>query len=178
MKKRKRAHLRPYTEQQLAGLRASTSARKQATIERLRDAIERLKSKKQTITAQAIYLECGLQYSSYARNAEALALFRANSTHLVKKKKRARRKGDNDEVVTPVPRDSLMAYKKSQLVARLRDAEQQIQELKKQQSVLTDACLQRDAQVAELKALLADLEPYRSFIERMRVRIHQEERNG
>jgi RNase adaptor protein for sRNA GlmZ degradation len=65
---------RTYSEQQLTGLRASTSARKQETVERLRAAIESLKSKKQAITAQTIYAE--------ARAADALSrLSRARLAH-------------------------------------------------------------------------------------------------
>ncbi len=71
---------RSYSEEQLAGLHASTTARKQGTIERLRAAIASLKEKKQDITAQSIYAECGLHYSSYVRNEEAIALFRTSST--------------------------------------------------------------------------------------------------
>ena len=48
-----------YSEAQLSGLRASTSARKQVTIERLRTALEALTAKKQAITVQSIYEECG-----------------------------------------------------------------------------------------------------------------------
>jgi hypothetical protein len=58
-----------HTEAQLAGLRASVAARKQETVERLRTAIVSLKEKKQDITAQTVYAESGLHYSSYVRNA-------------------------------------------------------------------------------------------------------------
>jgi hypothetical protein len=165
----------PASEQQLAGLRASATARKQETVERLRTAIESLKSKEQAITAQNIYAECGLHYASYVRNDEAIALFRANSTHIVEKKKRARRKRATNDDSPQAPRDSLMAYKKTQLVTRLREAMQQIQELKQQQAVLVDAYLQREARVAELEANLKELEPYRSFVEQVRIRVRQEE---
>ncbi len=181
MKKRVSSHRRPdrrtYSEQQLTGLRASTSARKQETVERLRTAIESLKSKKQAITAQNIYAESGLHYSSYIRNVEAITLFRANSTHLSEQKKRTRRKRNTGEVATLLPpsRDSLLNYKKPQLVTRLREAELQIQDLERQLATLADACLQRDARVVELETKLAELEPYRSFVEQIRLRVQQEE---
>jgi hypothetical protein len=113
---RKRYALHTPTETQLAALRNSTTARKQATIERLRTAIASLKEKKQEVSVQTVYEECGLRYAAIHRNSEALALFRANSTSLVTKKKRSRRKGSSPDQVTMTPRDPLLAYKKPQLV--------------------------------------------------------------
>src|SRR2546423_7216634 len=92
---------RTYSEEQIAGLRASTSARKQETVERLRAAVESLKNKQQAITAQSIYEESGLHYSSYVRNEDAIALFRANSTHLTLQKRRTKRKGKTGENALP-----------------------------------------------------------------------------
>lgn len=163
-----------YPEHRLAGLRMSTSARRQETIERLHEAIESLKSKKQAITAQTIYAECGLSYASYARNPEALALFRANSTHLNQKRKRVKRKRKTEDAPI-LPRDPLMNYKKPQLAARLRDAMQQLERQERQLATLANTCLQRDARVAELEAKLAELEPYRSFVEEVRQRVRREE---
>lgn len=163
-----------YTEAQLAGLRASTTARKQETVERLRAGIEALKTKKLAITAQTIYTECGLHYASFARNAEALALFRANSTHLTQKNKGTKRKQKSRDEPTP-SRDPLMNYKKPQLVTRLRDTMQRLQDLEEQQTRLVDACLQREARIAELETKIAELEPYRDFIEQVRTRIRTEE---
>lgn len=57
---RKRRVRRDPTETQLAALRQSTTARKQATVERLRTAIASLKAKKREISVQTIYDECGL----------------------------------------------------------------------------------------------------------------------
>ncbi len=166
-----------YSEEQLAGLRASTSARKQETMDRLYAAIESLKNKKQAITAQSIYAECGLHYASLRRNPEAIALFRANSTHLTQQKKQTKRKrkAANDTLSTPSSRDPLLNYKKPQLVTRLRDAQQHIQDLGQQLATLGDACLQRDAQVLKLEVKLAELEPYRVFVEQVRQRVRQEE---
>src|SRR5713226_3763568 len=121
-----------YSEAQLSGLRTSTSARKQATVERLRTALEALNAKKQAITVQSIYEECGLRYAAIHRNQEALALFRANSTHLNSKKKRTRRKGNTNGDGVPGPRDPLLNYNKPQLVARLRAAQRQLQDLERQ----------------------------------------------
>ena len=171
---------RTYSEQQLSGLHSSTAARKQQTVERLRMAIEALQAKKQAISAQTIYAECGLHYASLHRNPEAIALFRANSTHLTQKKKQTKRKRKTGEdvVSSPLSRDPLLNYKKPQLVARLREAQQQITELERQRATLADTCLQRDARVVELETKLAELEPYRSFVEQERVRMFQEEHGG
>ncbi len=165
----------PYSEQQLNGLRAATTTRKQETVKRLKTAIESLKAKKQAVTAQSIYKESGLHYSTYVRNEEAITLFRANSTHLVEKKKQNKRKRQAGDEAPRVLRDPLMNYKKPQLVTRMREAQQHILTLEQQQATLVDACLQRDARVAELEAKLTELEPYRSFVEQVRVRVRQEE---
>ena len=168
---------RTYSEEQLAGLQASTSARRQQTLQRLQTAIESLRNKKQAITAQNIYAECGLHYASLRRNPEALALFRATSTHLTQQKKRTKRKrkAADDTLSSPPSRDPLLNYQKPQLVTRLRNAQQHIQDLEKQLATLADAYLQRDAHVAELEAKLAELEPYRTFVEQVRQRVRREE---
>src|SRR5258708_21505368 len=89
---RKQRTSREPAEAQLAALQHATTARRLATVERLRTAIDALKAKKQEISVQTIYDECGLRYAAIHRNPEALALFRANSTHLVAEKKRRTRK--------------------------------------------------------------------------------------
>jgi hypothetical protein len=177
-KTRKRPAPRTYTEAQLTGLRVSTDARKQATVQRLQNAIDTLNTKKRAITVQSIYEECGLRYAAIYRNPEALALFRAHSTHLTEKKKRTRRKYVNDDEDTPSRRDPLLNYKKPQLVTRLREAQQQIQDLERQLATLADTYLQRDTQIAVLEAKLAELEPYRNFVEQVRQRVRQEEHGG
>ncbi|GHO90389.1 hypothetical protein KSF_004370 [Reticulibacter mediterranei] len=57
---------------------------------------------------------------------------------------------------------------------RLREAQQRVQDLKRQLANLADACLQQDARVVELEAKLAELEPYRSFVEQ----VSQQEHGG
>jgi hypothetical protein len=166
---------RTYSEAQLAGIKHSTEERRQATVERLQAAINVLKEKKHEISVQSIYNECGLRYAAIHRNPEALALFRANSTHLVAEKKRSKRKPRADEETTPTPRDPLLSYKKSQLVARLRLAQQQLLAAQKQQAVLVEARLKQEARMAELEARLAILEPYRIFVEQMRLQMQREE---
>src|SRR5437667_12663633 len=83
---------RTYSEAQLAGIKQATAARRRATVERVQPAIDALKKKKQEISVQTIYDESGLRYAAIHRNPEALALFRANSSSLVAKKKRNKHK--------------------------------------------------------------------------------------
>jgi hypothetical protein len=71
-------------------------------------AIDALKAKKQEISVQTIYDECGLRYAAIHRNPEALAPFRANSTHLVAAKKQRKRTPHEDSEATPAPLDSLL----------------------------------------------------------------------
>lgn len=172
---RSQRSIHTHSEEQLAGLRASTSARRQQTLQRLQTAIESLQTKKQAITAQSIYAECGLHYASLRRNPEALALFRATSTHLTQQKRRTKRKVPDAARSLPPSRDPLLNYHKPQLVTRLRNAQQHIQDLERQLTTLADVCLQRDVQVAELEAKLAELEPYRTFVEQIRQRVRHEE---
>jgi hypothetical protein len=163
-----------YSEAQLAGIKQSTTARRLATVERLQAAIDALKAKKQEISVQTIYNECGLRYAAIHRNPEALELFRANSTHLVAAKKRNKRKLRGDSEATPAPRDPLLSYKKPQLVARLHSAQQQLLEVQQSQAALVEVRLKQETRIAELEAKLAALEPYRTFVEQMRVQMQRE----
>jgi peptidoglycan hydrolase CwlO-like protein len=69
----------------------------------------------------------------------------------------------------------LLNDKKPQLVMRLRETQQQVQALQQRLATLADACLQRDARAGELEAKLAELEPYRDFVEQIRQRIQRRE---
>src|SRR6266536_3707437 len=173
-KRRERRLPRTYSEAQLAGIKQSTATRRRATVERLQTAIDVLKKKKQEISVQTIFDECGLRYAAIHRNPEALALFRANSTSLVAKKKRTRRKSNVCDEETISPRDPLLAYKKPQLAERVRTAEQRLLEVQQQLAVQAEAGVRREAKIAELEARLAELEPYRSFVEQMRAQMQRE----
>jgi hypothetical protein len=174
--KRPRAS-RPPSEAQLSALRTSTEARRQATIERLRNAIDALTAKKRKITTETIYEECGLRYAAIHRNPEALALFRKHSTHLVTQKRRKRRnKPANLDEEKPAPRDPLLNYKKPQLVARCRADEQRIQDLEQQFAKNVDEAMKREARIAQLEAKVAQLEPYQLYVEQLRAQMLREER--
>ncbi len=167
---------RTYSDAQLAGIKQSTTARRLATVERLRTAIDALRAKRQEISVQTIYDECGLRYAAIHRNPEASALFRANSAHLVAAKKRNKRRPSAEEEATPLALlDPLLSYKKPQLVARLRSVQQQLLEAQQQQALLVEARLKQEAKVAELEAKLAVLEPYRTFVMQMRAQMQREE---
>ena len=166
---------RPPSEAQLRALRDSTAARRQATVERLRSAIDALTAKKAKITVQTIYDESGLRYAAIHRNQEALTLFRAHSTHLVAQKKQKRRKRMSTGEETPAPRDPLLNYKKPQLVERNRALQQLVGELQQQLAMAVEAAMKREARIAELETKLAQLEPYRTFIEQWRTQMHREE---
>lgn len=169
---------RTYPEAQLAGIKQSTTARRLATVERLQTAIDALKAKQQEISVQAIYDECGLRYAAIHRNPEALALFRANSNHLVAAKKQNKRKPRTEEEATPAPRDPLLNYQKPQLVARLRSAQKQLLVVQQQQAAMVEARLKQEAKIAELEAKLATLEPYRTFVEQVRRDMQSKEHGG
>src|SRR5438128_642254 len=143
MRKRKRSLRpldRPYTEQQLAGLHAHAQAQKQETVDRLRTAITALQAQHKPISARTIYEECGLEYASIRRNAEALLLYQQHSTFLKHERKRTRTACPD----TISPRDPLLAYKKTQLAGMLREERTQRQETEKQRAQLLEDYIQRD----------------------------------
>src|SRR5712692_9390275 len=151
MRKRKRS-LRaldhPYSEQQLSGLRAHAQAQKQGTVERLKTAITSLQAHHQPISARTIYEECGLAYASIRRNPEALLLYQQHSTFLKRERKRTRTACPD----TVSPRDPLLAYKKPDLVVRLRQAQARCAELETQHATILADYVQKDVKIAELEA--------------------------
>jgi hypothetical protein len=171
MPKRRRS-LRPldhsYSEQQLAGLRAHAHAQKQSTVERLRSAITSLQAQHQPISARTIYGECGLSYASFRRNPEALLLYQQHSTFLKRKRKRTRAACPD----TVSPRDPLLAYKKPDLVARLRQEQVHCVELKTQHAAILSDYVQKDVKIAELEAELAR---YREYFEGLRLQVQPQE---
>jgi hypothetical protein len=161
-------HQDPYSEQQLAGLRSHAEAQKQSTVERLRTAITSLQEQHKPISARTIYEECGLEYASFRRNPEALLLYQQHSTFLKHERKRTRTTCPD----TPSPRDSLLAYKKTQLAAMLREERTWRQETEQQQAQLLQDYVQKDIKIAQLEAELAQ---YRGYLERLRIQVQQQE---
>ncbi len=165
-----------YTEQRLAGLRRYVAERRQATVERLRAAIEALGARGEPITVHTIRAESHLDYKSYARNPEALKLFQEHSTFLAAKRKQARRKrrkGAGEEISPP--KDPLLNYKRPQLAARLRQEMQRREEIEVQYCQLLEERMQADLKVMQLEAELAR---YQQFLRQLRAQAQQEEHDG
>jgi len=156
------------SEQQLVGLRAHAQRQKQNTVERLRTAIASLQAQHKPISARTIYEECGLEYASFRRNPEALLLYQQHSTFLKRERKRKRTQCPG----TVSPRDSLLAYKKPDLVARLRQEQARPAELEAQYATILQDYVQRDVRIAELEAQLAR---YREYFEGLRMTVQQQE---
>ena len=161
---------RPYTEQQLVGLRTHTEAQKQATVDRLRTTILALETSGQPISARTIQEKCGLEYASIRRNPEALALYQQHSTFL-----QARRKRKKQAKLSTPPRDPLLAYTKLQLVTRLREEQAQRARQEAQHTHLLEELTRRDVKIA---ALEAELGRYRSHLAGLRLTIQQQEHQG
>jgi hypothetical protein len=162
---------RTTSSQQLAGLRAHTQTQKQKTVGRLSHAITSLQEQHKPISARTIYEECGLTYASFRRNPEALLLYQQHSTFLKRERKRTRT-ACPDAIS---PRDPLLAYKKPDLVARLRQEQARRAELEMQYATILQDYVQRDVKIAELEAELAR---YREYFEGLRLNVQQQEHRG
>lgn len=161
----------PYSEQQLAGLRSHAEAQKQSTVERLRIAITSLQEQHKSISARTIYEECGLEYASFRRNPEALLLYQQHSTFLKHERKRTRTTCPD----TVSPRDPLLAYKKPDLVARLRQEQAYHAEREIQYATLLQDYVQRDVKIVELEA---ELTRYREYFEGLRLQVQRQEHSN
>ncbi len=116
-----------------AHLRTHAARQKQTTVERLKQAIASLEAEHRPVTVFTIKEVSGLDYMAYYRNAEALALFRRHSTHLQTARSKEqtelriarrnqRQKEESTQGTGVLPRDPLLNYKKPRLVADLRTA--------------------------------------------------------
>ena|SRR6266581_2261807 len=139
-------------------LRMNAAAQRQATVDRMKQAIEQLQADRHPITTFTIKDVSGMDYMTYYRNSEALALFRQHSTHLreerekeqAKQRHSKRKRTNKDESlhqVKVIPLDPLLAYKKPELVVRLRAARAEYDQFK----------LQAQAERAELEQRYAAL---------------------
>jgi len=157
-----------YSKRRLARLDTHTAAQKRATVDRLTAAIKSLKGKKLPISIKAIREECGLEYNSIKRNPEAYLLYQQNSTYLGRK----REKMKSRRPTAPMPRDPLLAYKKSQLVIRLHEEMQRRQEMEALYTKLLEEFIQKDIIIAKLQAKIAE---YEEYLGRLRNQIQREE---
>lgn len=157
-----------YSKRRLAGLDAHTTAQKRATVNRLAAAIKSLMIKKLPISIKTIREECGLEYNCIKRNPEAFRLYQQHSTYL-----RSKRKGMRSPRLTaPTPRDPFMAYKKFQLVIRLREEMQRRQEVEASYTRLLEEFVEKDITIAKLQAKIAE---YEEYLGRLRIQIQREE---
>ncbi len=171
MRKRKREtqpRPQPCAEQQIVGLRKHAQAQKQNTVSRLNAAIASLTTQCKPISATTIREECGLSYASLRRNPEALLLYQQHSTFL--KQKRKREKAPRPDM--PKPRDPLLAYKKADLAARLRNEQESRKAWETQYASLLQDYAQKDVKIAELEAELAR---HRQYLEGLRLTMQHQE---
>jgi len=175
-------------------LRANAAAQRQATVERLTQAIAQLQAEGRPVNTFTIKEVSQLDYMAYYRNPEALALFRTHSTHLRKerekeqaKQRRSKRKStrhdDTLHLVPVQPRDPLLAYKKPELVAKLRTAHTECEQFKQQARAeraeleqryitLLQEHVQCGVTIAKLEAEIAE---FQVFMQRFRTALKDEE---
>src|SRR6266568_3877317 len=75
-----------------AHLRANAAAQKQATVDRLHQAITQLEAEGRPVNTFTIKEVSGMDYMIYYRNREAFQLFQEHSTHLRKEREQAQAK--------------------------------------------------------------------------------------
>jgi hypothetical protein len=170
-------------EEAYAHLRANAASQKQRTVVRLSRAIATLEAEGRPVNTFTIKEVSGLDYMAYYRNAEALALFRAHSTHLrnEREKERAKRRRSRhkqsqqeeaDHEVQVEPRDRLLNYKKPELVAKLRAAQAEREQMEQRYRALLQEHMQCGLTITRLEAQLAE---HLAFLDRFRSSLKQEE---
>ena len=152
-----------YTPARLAGLSAHSEERSRKTVERLQNAIDKIKPT--PVTLAAIERAGGPAWSTIKRNPKALALWAAC-------------KPSTPHRSNAKAQDPMLSCSRSELLAKCRQASSQIHELtahlraecearataeSRYRTVLA-AQLDKDKRIAELEADLARYEPYLSSI--------------
>src|SRR5712691_6772255 len=169
----------PSSSDQYAHLRANAAAQKQATVDRLAQAIATLEAEGRPVNTFTIKEVSGLDYMAYYRNTEALALFRRHSTHLRKERQKEQSKrrgtkrhppGQQETMVSS--RDPLLHYKKPRLVAELRTARVRRDQMEQQYQALLQEHMQCGLAIARLETQLAE---HLAFLERFRSSLQNEE---
>src|SRR5216110_1725554 len=133
------------SEDRVSHLRGLAAAQKQATVARLKQAIETLEAEGREVSTFTIKEVTGMDYMVYYRNRVAFALFQQHSTHLRKEREKERAKQSRrtskqkasmeKEAIHAVKvssRDPLLDYKRPRLVALLREAQHERDEIKQQ----------------------------------------------
>ena len=167
------------SEDRYAHLRSYAARQKQATVDRLQQAITQLELEKRPVTTFTIKEISDLDYMAYYRNAEALALFRRHSTHLRKerqkeqsKRRGATRHASDQQETTVSSRDPLLNYKKPRLVIELRTARIQRDQMEQQYQALLQKHMQCGLTIARLETKLAE---HLAFLKRFRSSLQTEE---
>src|SRR5882724_8541639 len=75
-----------------AHLRANAAAQKQATVDRLKEAITLLEIEDRPVNTFTIKEVSGMDYMAYSRKREAFELFQEHSTHLRKEREQSQAK--------------------------------------------------------------------------------------
>ncbi len=165
MSAKRRAPAGTYDEARLAGLQRHVAAKKEDTVRRLREAIERLEGAG-PLTVEAIERESGLRYTSIKRNKEALDLWRRHSAY-----HQARRKGHKlrDPLLTMSRADLIAAVrraheKQSELEEALRTTADRRDELDRRYRNLLQDRLRTERRVAELEAEQARYQAHLAYI--------------
>jgi hypothetical protein len=167
------------SEDRYAHLRNYAARQKQATLDRLNQAITQLEQEKRPVTTFTIKEVSGLDYMAYYRNTEALALFRRHSTHLRKERQKEQSKrrgtkrhppGQQETMVSS--RDPLLNYKKPRLVTELRTARVRRDQMEQQYQALLQEHMQCGLAIARLETQLAE---HLAFLERFRSSLQNEE---
>jgi hypothetical protein len=184
----------PAAEDRYAHLRSYAAAQKQATVDRLKDAIMRLEADGRPVNTFTIKEVSGLDYMAYYRNPEALALFRTHSTHLRKEREKEQanrqrvsrkrsRQDDNLHQVKAESRDPLLDYKRPRLVQLLHEARTACDQIKQQAQTKQAETEQRYSRLLQehmqcalrIARLEAELAEFKAFMERFRASLQREE---
>jgi uncharacterized membrane protein len=155
------------SDDQYAHLRATAAAQKQATVDRLSQAIAQLEAEGHPVNTFTIKEVSGMDYMTYYRNREAFQLFQEHSTHLRKEreqerakrqavsrasKRKTRKSQEALHTVKVPPRDPLLDYKRPRLVELLHEARAERDEAKQQaRAERTEAEQRMQAERVELE---------------------------
>jgi hypothetical protein len=146
-------------------LRAAAHARAERTVARLQTGIQALQDRRERVTAQTIERETGLTFKTIQRNAAAYDLYTtAADIFRDRLKRHPNRQRPRPRTPKPPLRDSLLAYKKPHLVARLRAALQRIEALETALAVQAAACQEQHLRtILSLRVDIQRLEAQRAF---------------
>lgn len=189
------------SDDRYAHLRANAAVQKQATVDRLSQAITQLEAEGPPVNTFTIKEVSGLDYMIYNRNREAFQLFQEHSTHLLKEREQEqtkrqapsrvseRKAGKSQEAPHTVKvsrRDPLLDYKRPRLVELLHEARAERDEAKRQAKAeradleqhyhkLLQEHMQCGLKIARLEAELAE---FKAFMERYRSALQRAEQGS